>query len=217
MPQFTVDQLVSAVKKEGGFDSSSASLSDSDVLSWINDAYTEAMVEARWLKGLVSLGVTVTGQGDYVLPENVADLRSLVVGSSEPWTRVGAQDMLVLRAGVGRIVGGPGAFAPGFEADGDAVVSLWPPPERDGDAISGEGVLIPSELESGGAASTVKVPRDLQRAILVHGAVHEGKSLVAEDAPGADWHRARWQAAVNKLKARANSRVGHGPHQIRIG
>lgn len=217
MPAYTVDEVVAAVKSQGGFDSSSAASSDAVILTWINDAYTEALAEARWLKAAVALGNTVAGTADYALPDNVVDMRSLRVGSSEPWLRVGSRDMLVLQSGNGTIVGNPGGFAPGFDAAGASKVTLWPTPTRSGDAISGEGVIVPAELVAGGGAATILVPRDLQRQILVHGAIAEGKGTVAEDAAGADWHRGKWQAAVNKLKARGNSRIGHGPTQIRIG
>ena len=212
----TPDEIIAAVLAEGGFDQSSANQSAAVVLGWVNDARRKAIEDAKWLKATVSLGPTVAGQSQYAVTEDVVDLLMLQVGGGVPWLRISMEDLEALHAGSGTISGAPGAYAPNFESDADAVVDLWPAPATAGEAITGVAAITPLDIVAGGTEATVKLPKRFHRDICVHGAIAEGKLLVEEDPEAAAISKGIYEAAVELLRRRANSRIGSGPQTVKL-
>src|SRR3982751_6313077 len=62
------DELVAAVKAEGGFD-----VADAIAGGWLNENHQKAVAEAQWLMRTLELGPTVAGVAAYALPDDVVD------------------------------------------------------------------------------------------------------------------------------------------------
>lgn len=223
----TVDEIVAAVAVEGGFDTTTEDASSAVILSWVNHARASAVADARWRKAVVSLGTTVAGTAEYDLPERVVKLEQLKVGDSFPYLRVGLSELWEAEANGSWRVTGPhdGAFAATFgedanetsdATDAEARVRLLPVPDSSGLVIEALAAMIPPPLAAGQAAGAVGLPADLVRPICVDGAIEIGYRLVKADPNTAATFKAVWTEARDKLKARANSRIGGGPVQIRI-
>jgi hypothetical protein len=206
-------EMVTAVKREGGFDTQSASIDDATILSWLNESYRRLVGESKWRKSTLELGPTVAGQGQYVVPSDVTDVAALQVAGSQPWLRVSQTDLWEITAGQ-RTFSGPGVFAPDYKADGTAVVELSPTPDTAGEAISALASVLPSALTTS-PDSSPQVPVDFHQAI-VDGAIGLGLHRIYERHDAAAPYDARLDAAVQKLERRANSLVGSGPMRAKI-
>lgn len=210
----TPDEMVAAVVQQGGFDTRSANVSVATILGWLNEKRREIVGESRWAKAIRELGPTVVAQSQYELPGDVVDVMGVRVGGGRPLLRIGTADLWELQSGGGRIVGGAGGFAPNFTTSGVSVVELWPAPGEAGQPISALVAALPPDLALGGAADTL-LPEDVQQGI-VDGAIGIGFSRIYERPSDGAAHEARFQAKLQKLSRRANSRVGSGPVRIRV-
>jgi hypothetical protein len=208
------------------FDSTAAESGDSQVRGWINACLQEAVGEARWLKKTLSLGPTVADQSQYVIPGDgtadaspteVVDIVGLRVDSSKPWKRVGTQDLWELQAGAAFLRGAAGAFAPNFQSDTDPVVELYPTPTVAGLAIDALAAVLPSDIVDATLGTLVlPVPDDLANKICVDGPIGLGITRIQEVTDPTPF-LARYEDGKAQLKKRANSRVGSGPTQARVG
>ena len=212
-------QMIDAVLSEGGFDSTTAASSRDVIAGWLQEALSTMVAESQWSKASVDLGPSVVDVHEYVVPENVIDVRTLYVGGRE-YMRVGPSEMLELRVSDAYIAGGYGAFAPGYDSTGAAVVDIWPTPTEAGTAITALCSLAAVEMTAD--SDVPMVPVDFHQA-LVDKAIGTGYRRVYERHDEADRFDARFSnanpgsfGAVQKLKRRANSRIGTGPQRIRI-
>ena len=212
-------QMINAVLGEGGFDSTTAASSRDVIAGWLNEALGTMVAESQWSKASVNLGPTVVGQSAYAVPENVIDVRTVYVGGYE-YMRLGPSEMLALRVSDAEISGGYGAFAPGYSLAGTAVVDVFPSPTVAGVAITALCSLAAVEMTED--SDVPMVPVDFHQA-LVDKAIGTGYRRVYERHDEADRFDARFSnanpgsfGAVQKLKRRANSRIGTGPQRIRI-
>lgn len=205
--------MVTAVKREGGFDATTANIDDSTVLSWLNEAYRRLVGKARWRKSLRELGPTVVGQSQYTLADDVTDVAGLRVAGSAPWLRVSTSDLWEIQSGI-RSYTGAGVFAPDYQADGTPVVELWPSPATGGDSISAIASVLPAALTTSPDVSP-QVPVDFHQAI-VDGAIGIGLHRIYERHDAAAPYDQRLDAAVQELERRGNSRVGSGPARAKV-
>ena len=65
------DELIAAVRDQGGFDKTSLATSETVILSWLNARYRELVAESGFVKGVRDLGPTVADQAEYALPDSV--------------------------------------------------------------------------------------------------------------------------------------------------
>lgn len=205
------------------FDTQTSATSDTVIRSWIHRCLQDAVARAKWRKALRSLGPTVAGTSVYELPEDVVDVRSLRVASSKPWSRVSTEVLWEYTAGQ-LPQPWPGVFAPTFEtvaeggavADGDAAqIALYPTPATSGQAIDALCAIMPPAIGSGTAAGTVlPVPEDLAGKLAVDGPIAMGYREALGRMDLAKEYEARFEAGIQELARRANSRVGHGPVRL---
>jgi hypothetical protein len=207
-------EMIRAVKEEGGFDSQSSNSSESVILSWLNQRYREMVAESKWVKSVRDLGPTVAGQGQYAVPEDVTDVRTIRVNGSRQWLLVSTEDLWALQSGDAWTYGAAGVFAANFESDTDPVIELFPAPSTSGYEITALCAVLPSDLTTSPDA-TPKVPIDMHQAI-VDGAIGLGLLRVFERSDLAQPYEARFREAVDKLHRRANSRIGSGPRQFKV-
>jgi hypothetical protein len=211
--------LITAVVKEGGFDTDSAAVSRDTIAGWINDRLKQLVSEAGWIKQAIELGPTVAGQSQYVIPEGVLDVRRVYV-NAVPFVRVGTEQVFDARAYGGYVSGDAGgAFAPGYDAAGTAVVELYPTPSEAGLSIQALAAVAAAGLVND--SDVPPIPEEFHPALKA-GAIADGLRLIYERHDDAD----RWelkfsnpgsgQGAVQVLKRRANSRIGSGPVRIRL-
>lgn len=212
-----LSELIAAVKNEGGFDTTTGAVSDATITSWLNDALRELVAESQYAKAAVSFGATVAGQNLYPVPANVVDVKQINVGGS-PYFRAGASDLFEARAYGGSIVGGYGAFAPGYDEAGIQTIDLFPTPDTDGVEITALAAIQATVLSA--STDSPQVPEEFHQA-LVDKAIGTGLHRIYErHDDAAPYDRAfsdpAGQGAVQKLRRRTNSRIGSGPMRIRM-
>jgi hypothetical protein len=208
------------------FDSTSTLSNDSAVRSWIHECLQEAVGEARWLKKSLALGPTVAAQSEYVLPTDgttdaaateVVDIVGISVNGSKPWKRVSTTEMWELQAGSAYLRGAAGAYCPNFQTDTDPVIELYPTPTTAGYTIEALAAVLPLDIGDATSGATVlPVPDDLAGRICIDGPIGLGFARIGE---GQDptVYLARFEAGKVELKRRANTRIGSGPTQARVG
>ena len=215
------DELIAAVRDQGGFDKTSLATSETVILSWLNARYRELVAESGFVKGVRNLGPTVAGQKEYALPDSVVRVTRLRVGSLRPFAPMLLDDLWELHAGHATLESGTdGAFAGSWDAEGVESVMIYPEPSEEADqplgvdeAIEAVCVVLPSPLVAGGTGPVV--PDDFHEAI-VDGAIAMGLLRDDGSAALAQPFEERFQAAIVRLKKRATARVGKGPVQARV-
>jgi hypothetical protein len=198
----TYDELLAAVKAEGGFD-----VPDAMVGGWINEVHQKAVAESQWMMRTLELGPTIAGTATYVLPDAVVDLVGLFVAppAQPPATygRVSTEQLWGLKSGSSWLADGA-VFAPQFDASAVELVELYPPPGTSGASISALAAMIPGLMVSG---DSPVIPADMH-GDLKDGAIALGLLRVDERADSSQLFDQRFQAMVAKLRRRKKSRVG---------
>lgn len=207
-------EIVDKVKKEGGFDTTAAGMSDTTVLGWVNEAYARMAEESKWVKQTREFGPTQAGVSQYVLPETVLDVAMIRVDGSAPWLRASTEQLWQLQGQTAWTVGAAGVFAPNFQSDNDAVVELYPAPTADGQTIEGLATVVPDELRLDSDIEPL-VP-DYAHNAIVDGAIAIGMRRIFQRHDIAASYEQKLDAMIQKLQRRVNSRIGSGPARARI-
>lgn len=203
--------MVAAVRVEGGVDTTTGAVSEATVKGRLNARYRRMVVRAKWRRGQVSLGQTVTGQAEYNIPTDVAVLEGLMV-DGDPFYRVGQTELWRLKAGQATVAGG--AFAPDFTSSGTERVELYPAPTTAGLAIEALATLRPSALSANG--DTPIVPEEFHDAI-VEGAIADLLARLDERLDQAPYFDQKFDAAVEELRRLKNSQTAGGNvSQVRV-
>jgi len=207
----TKAQLRSRVKDQATF-----AEDDAVVDQWVNEKHKQLVTQSGWSTAIVTIGNTVAAQAAYDLDPNIADLAKLRVGSA-PYRQVGLDQIWDLQNADSILTGfGGGVFAPSYKADGTQQVTIFPTPDTSGVAITALASLTPADLgDVSGDSEYPVAPEDLHEAI-ADGAIALGFRLRSENAPEAAEFENRFQAAIELLRRRKNSRVGTGAVQIQI-
>lgn len=199
----TFDELLAAVKAEGGFD-----VGDLIVGGWINETHQKAAAESQWLMRTLELGPTIAGVAAYALPDDVVDLVGLFLQDATkpplPYSRVSTEQLWSLKAGSAGLTGSGGVFAPQFDASAVEQVELYPAPASAGVGISALAAMIPALMVTGGSPV---IPADMH-GDLKDGAIALGLLRIDERPDSAALFDARFAAMVAKLRRRKKSRVG---------
>lgn len=215
------DDMIAAVRDQGGFDKTSLATSEAVILSWLNARYRELAAESGFIKGVRNLGPTVAGQKEYALPDSIVRVTRLRVGTLRPFAPMVLDDLWELHAGQATLESGTdGAFAASWDSEGVESVTIYPEPSAEDDAQLGVGqvietvcVVLPTPLAAGGTGPDV--PEDFHESI-VDGAIAMGLLRDDGSAALAQPFEERFQAAIVRLKKRATARVGKGPVQARV-
>ena len=215
------DELIAAVRDQGGFDKTSLATSETVILSWLNARYRELVAESGFVKGVRDLGPTVAGQKEYALPDSIVRVTRLRAGSLRPFAPMALDDLWELHAGHATLESGTdGAYAETWREDGTESVMIYPEPSAEADqplgadeTIEAVCVVLPTALAAGDTGPVV--PDDFHEAI-VDGAIAMGLLRDDGSAALAAPFEERFQAAIVRLKRRATGRVGKGPVQARV-
>ncbi len=104
-------------------------------------------------------------------------------------------------------------FGPAWTSAGVAQIELYPVPEESGLTIIALAASLPPDLTDTDTTTPI-IPVDFHRA-LVEGAVADGLRLIDERIQEAQAFEDRFDAAIEQLRRRKNSRVGqHGQHVL---
>lgn len=211
-------EMVTAVKNQGGFDTSGANVTDATILSWLNAKYYELCARTKFTKALVEIGPTVLGNPDYTLLTTITELTKLRVGTSKPALRVSLDEMWELQGGTSFLPAGKThAYAPSFEPVGGDLgqrVTIYPTPTSSGEEITALAVVLPSPITTS-PDSTPLVPVDFHEAI-VAGALAVGLERTDGRFDVSAGFNAQFESAVALLKRRAVTRVGQGATQFKV-
>jgi hypothetical protein len=218
-----VSAAVALVTAQGGFDTSQANTSTSNILGWITEAVQSAVAEAKWLKQIRELGPTVANQAQYLMDGDIVDLRMLRVGGSRPWARTNLDKMWQLEAGYGWVKDAPGAFAEGEDSQSAADASnaqkwvrLWPVPTSAGMSLEALcAVQHPAFAASD--ATVIQLPDDIVRSIAVDGAIGLGLQYAHGRPDLSAGFMQSWADGKARLGKRTKSRMGSGPQQAQVG
>lgn len=196
--------IISAAKAQGKFD-----LPDADMLVLLNERHKEMVVQAKAQLAVQTIGTTVAGYGQYLLPATVADLDTVWVGTSR-YTRVGVRDLIDVKEGTVAAAGN--IVAPSYNSTGAAGFELYPAPDTDALPIVAVVALSPADLTLG----DTPVPPDDLHSFLVDGLMSLVylRSEARADLSGP--HEQRFNRGVELYAARKNSRIGSGPVQMAV-
>ncbi len=208
----TGKEVIDAVVLEGGFDTSSTGVSRVTVTGWVLHRYRVMVARSKWRMLRSELGPTVAGQALYTLPDTAVDVEQLYV-DSRPYGRVGSSELFELAAG-DLTTGGDGVFGPAWTSAGVAQIELYPVPEESGLTITALAASLPPDLADTDQSTPI-VPVDFHRA-LVEGAVADGLRLIDERIQEAQAFEDRFDAAIEQLRRRKNSRVGQQGQRILV-
>lgn len=207
----TFDEIVDAVLAQGGFD-----VARSMAGGWVNEKHREAVAQAQWMQQEVSLGVTVVGDSDYLVPENVVEIEGLYLlddmGQPGHWTRASTAELWALKAGRSSVSGSGGVYSPKYGTAGEKLVELYPAPETAGVSIITLASVVPEPMVTG--ASPV-IPVDMH-GDLVEGAIGLGLLRMDERGDMAAVYEAKFRAMVQRLARRRIARVGGGASRVRV-
>jgi hypothetical protein len=223
-----LEAAITAVSAQ--FDTSSSATSDTVIRSWIHRCVRDAVARAKWRKVRRELGTTVAGTATYELDEDVIQLRRLWVDGSRDWLRVTMEEMRNLETDYAGLRHAPGAWSEEFEAlaqdgaespaDGDSsLVRLYPTPEESGLTITALCVVQALAISAATTASTfeIGVPDDLAAQIAIDGPIAMGYREALGRHDDAVQYTARFEAGVQELARRANSRASGGVIRVRPG
>jgi hypothetical protein len=200
----TLAELVAAVREE--HDASQA-----QVERWANERYRDMVSAARWLMVERPVGTTVVDQDAYPVDPEMVQLERLFVDGAE-FGRVGIEDMISVRAGRGRLVGGPGVFCAGADSAGAAQVEVFPTPETAGLAITGLMTFVPDAL---GQNDEPLFPSHLHR-YWRDGVIADAYVMLDGRHDLAAAHEQRWAQGVEMLSRVKVSRIGRGAAQAQL-
>lgn len=217
-----VSAAVALVAAQGGFDTSQANTSTTNILGWINEAVQSAVADAQWLKQVRDLGPTVEDEAQYLIDSDIVQVHRLRVNGSKPWVPAELSEIWELEAGPGWVKNAPGAYAQGFDSEAaqdtsnvQKWVRLWPAPTVAGYSI--EGICAVEHPEIAVSDTTeIQLPADLVRQIAVDGAISLGLLYAHGRGDLAASFASSYSTAVKSLEKRGRSRIG-GPRQARVG
>lgn len=207
------EDLVAAVKGQaaGGLD-----VTDAVAGGWVNEAHKEVVAESGWMMAVETLATTVAGQAAYDVPDNIADVRSIMItdatGLPADWQPKSLEDIWGLQRGVVRLVGSGGVFAATAKADGTKQVQLFPVPSTSGVAITALVSLIPVDLVNG---MQPVIPVDMHGKLL-DAAIALGLLRVENRPDLAQAFDARKEQLKDLLRRRKNSRMGSTPTRMQV-
>lgn len=176
----------------------------------IHERHSRLAVESKWSRGVVDLGPTVLDQADYLLPDTVAYIEHLTLGT-DPLVPEGLESLGRIRGGSYH-QGARGVFAEGVNADGLSIITLSPTP------VEVQTLTAVCVIDPGAGiieTDAFTIPSDFHRAI-VEGAIADLLRMKDEnwrDAAAAD---ERFEAAVQRLSRRRNARGRPGPFQAKV-
>lgn len=206
----TADEILAVIT--GQFDVTSAT-----ALQWLNEKHREAVAESRWRMEIVALATTVAGTAAYNVADSIIDVEGLYIDSGEGpahYTRTGVRQLWELKSGRSVLRGSGGVFAPAYTSGGVKQVELYKAPTVSGQTISALAAVEPDELAAGAGASPI-IPSDLQSG-LIAGALALGFLREDERPDLAGSQDQIFQAMVQTLRRRRNSRIGNGPQRIKV-
>ena len=205
----TVQGLIDQVVTEAQFD-----VTNDAALAWLDRRHKKMVVRARAYRKSVSVGPTVSGTSDYLLPTDLVEVLEVNVGGL-PYGRgthtdlsYGAQGWLVLD-GIGGIISSE------ENASGGAEIALYPTPTSSGSTITVRGVFRPATLTVG-VDTTILVPDEFLDS-LVSGAIATGLARQEYRPDLAQSFEQDYEAACEEWRRQLRRRYrGAGPTPIRI-
>lgn len=207
----TATELIAKCAGEGGFDTTSANVTQTTMLGWLNELYLEACAESGWPRVPRSLAPTVVGGTQYAVPDDVVDVRMVRVGLSMPYVRMSTEELWEAQAGIRFVTpAGRRAFAPNFTTAGDPVIEVWP--ASGGVTLEAMCAITPLPLT---LADAPKIPADYHGA-LADGMIGLGLHRIYERHSAAAPYDTKFSNMKKKLGGRGKSRIGSGPIQAKI-
>lgn len=201
----TLDEIVAAVQEQHDATASQAE-------RWTNERHRRMVAESMWRAIEKPIAATVAGQARYPIEDDLVDLRALKVGDGQYGLASQEQLWALKDPSMPARLTGNGVFAPAFDGTGGAYVELYPVPDVAGTAITGLMAYEPAALA--GSDSPI-IPVDLHSALL------DGVNAEAYVQLDGRWelatpHEQRYEAGIEKLRRRKNSRIGSGPVQAQV-
>ena len=200
----TLGELRDRVRRVGGMGVDPA-VAD----SFLNERYQRLAAESGWARERFD-DVTVIGQSAYEIPNKVVEILEFRI-SDTPYTRVGLQSLNDLQGGITNLRRG-GVYAPQYDNAAAHQVSIYPVPSEDSLPIEFWASTLPDPIVVG---EEPNLPADFHIEV-AYGAMGDLYEFYDENPEMADRMNQRFEAAIERLRKRANKRVGGGPHFVQI-
>jgi hypothetical protein len=186
--------------------------------SAVNEAQRIMVADSQYRGATTAIGTITAGVGTYDVDETtLVDLASVRINTTR-YRRVSRELLDTIKdAYSGVTVSGPGGvWAPLYTSTGDVQIELWPVPDASlgGQSIVGNTSLEPTTMTYGAGATPIPPP-DFH-----YGLLRGARAILHEEVDGrediADRYWQMFQADVERLARRKNSRFGSGPGFARV-
>lgn len=207
----TFDALVDRLKTV--FDAPQAQIE-----SAVNEAHRMMVADSQYRGATTTIGSVSAGVGTYDVDETtLVDMASVRIGSTR-YRRVSRELLDTIKDAYSDVtVSGPGGvWGPLYTATGDVQIELYPVPDA---SLAGQSIIGNTALEATtmtyGASAVPIPPPDFH-----YGLLRGARAILHEEVDGrediADRYWQMFQAEVERLARRKNSRFGSGPGFARV-
>lgn len=209
-----VAQLVTNVMTEGSFD-----VTEAQALQWLSRRHQLMCTRTRCYRKRLTVGTTIAGQLDYLLPPEVSEIREVLVNGI-PYGEGRHSDLAQGKLGYIWLDGlyayaGGGLYLHDYDANGETTIALYPTPTEGGQQIVVYAVCRPPDLQPGEDFG-IKIPHEFLDA-LVAGAIATGLTRTEARADLAGPFEQTFSAGCAELLSQVNRRFrGSGAAQIRL-
>lgn len=192
-----------------GFD-----VSDGQAGKLVNRGLRRLASLSRWVRELRELDTTDVGVAEYAVPDDILSIVALTVGGGREYLAVNLRQIWSLQQGSLSLRGAPGAFSDEYGADPATShkLALYPAPTAAGLAIVAYCAVVPGDYEDG---DNLPFPPDMDETI-IDAARAMAYEDVDENPDMADYFHKKVNDEAERLRRRANSRVGSNVTQIQV-
>lgn len=202
-----VAAMVDVVLNEGSFD-----VTEARILKWLNEAHRKLISRSTVLRKRLEVGPSVAGQANYELPDEVVQIREVLVGGRAYGTGRHSD----ISVGSYLLIDGTGGVtAQDSTPGGAAQIALIPAPPEDGLSVQVYAVCRADDLVVGDD-TTIGSPEEFDED-LIAGAIATGLAREAMRPDLAVPFRQQHEGACTELLKQTRRRYrGPGPTQIRV-
>lgn len=209
----TFNQLVAQLRdaQGAGFD---VSATQAGIV--LNRSIKRLATASKWIREEREFGPAVAGQDTYPIPADIVDIHELII-AGEPSQRASTEDVFRLKAGSVSLRGGPPwtVFCQRSDATGTKLLGIFPAPAVNEQVAPGASLLAlcsvsPADIQG---SNVPPFPDDFEDTLLAGAKATLYRDL-DENPDEGDIYEQRFDAGAEKLRRRANSRVGNGAFRI---
>lgn len=198
-----------------GAESAGFDIGDTQAGTLVNRGLRRLASLSRWIREVRQIALTVQGQSEYPITDDILDIYALRVDSGPEYLAASLREIWNLQNGTQWLSqGAVGAFSDDYGSDpaSSHKLAIFPVPSQAGLSISGYCSVIPDDYEDG---DDLPFPPDMDETIIDAARAYAYED-VDENPDMASYFRQKVEDGAERLRRRANDRVGSNVTQIKI-